>query len=112
MRKSVLAAVLVLLAAGCGDDDDGTRTATCNVDGADFCMAGTGPSGDVAEFERDCRDQGGTLVSSCAATDRVGRCSLSDAGARIVMHFYPPTWDATNAQDFCVNFVGGTWQPG
>jgi hypothetical protein len=120
MRKSVLAAVLVLLAAGCGDDDDGTRTASCNIEGLGTCFTVTGPSGDMAGFEQQCQsgfDQGfpGSVVSSCSATNRVGRCSLPVQGGSIVEHFYSPTWGpptGADAQSFCVTMLGGTWQPG
>jgi hypothetical protein len=118
MRRIVLAS-LVVVAAGCGGGDDEGGTASAST--TRFCAfpAGSGDEGICLQltgepaavngsFQTQCADGGGTEVSSCPATDRIGRCTFTQAGVTVVEHYYPPL--GASVGDACLA-LGFEWQP-
>lgn len=122
MKKLVLLAVFGASLAGlasCGKKSSSSNTTvacnTPNTTGPGTCITVSGPSSVLTSAgytAGDCVADSGTVVASCTATGRFGRCAVSDPTAPtlgITVAFYAP-YDATSGAAACAAF-GGAWTP-
>jgi hypothetical protein len=125
MRKLLLVAAIGTALAGltaCGSKSSSSSSTTIacnNAAGADTCASATGPQAAMTAGGYNaagCTGTGGTVVASCTATNRVGRCSVNDTYSQgtvlLVISFYSPTFTAMTGQAACAGVTGATWTAG
>jgi hypothetical protein len=109
--------LVALFAAACGGKSKpaapATTTLYCDIAADGYCVAGTGlpTAPDIATFSATCASSAGTMTTSCSATNRVGRCTLTATGESMVFSFYSPIFTAADGQSACTA-LSGTWTPG
>ncbi len=116
MKKILILAALALTAAACGGSSKKTTatgaTIACNypADGECDTVEGDAAAVTAAGYTAAaCTGSGGTVVSSCTATGRIGRCALVSGGITLTVHLY--TGVAADLQATCAG-AGGTWTAG
>jgi hypothetical protein len=118
MKRIVLSALIASTCVACGGDDKKTNdpvSISCNFDVDDYCDVATALQATLdgaGLTAASCTNAGGVPGTSCSATGRVGRCtitaSLGGGTVTLVEHYYPPTYDLTSAMAECTT-VGGTF---
>jgi hypothetical protein len=115
MRKMLGLAAMALALAACGGSSggggSGNTTLACNVTSAGGCFEWTAPESSIASvqaaFNASCTNEGGSAVSACSSTSRVGKCTvtLNEGTTRvtIVSSLYSPTYTAATAQQECTS---------
>lgn len=117
MKKILILAALALTAAACGGSSKKTTTPAgatiaCNYPADGECDTVDGDAAAVTAAgytAAACTGSGGTVVSSCTATGRVGRCVLVSGSITLTVHLY--TGLAADHQATCAG-AGGTWTAG
>jgi len=96
-----LLASLAVMAAGCGGDS--ASDASCNLANLS-CIDFTGNGITKVAAQAECVAEGGTFASAaCATANRVGSCSLDQAGlGNIVIRFYSPI-TVSDARSACTS---------